>query len=434
MTCIASVVASSCAPNADPPPDAGVDPVDCGDPPTGAGTEHGSSIEDESWTADGSPHVLPFDTSIYGTLTLESCALVQIAGARAIDVRGALIGRPGVRIESADASPFATIRLVGGTLDLEGVVIENGGDPRNTIPYLAGALDLSSPAGPATDAVARLRDVSVRGSASNGIVVHDGGGFSDDSANLIITGSAAFPISIWSRAAGTLPTGDYSGNATDEILLPATAVNEGIAEDTTFHARGVPYRVGHDTSSGDLRVQAVTGELATLTIEPGVTLRFKAGAVMHVEQASGADPARGALIANGTANAPIVFTSAAADPQPGDWLGVWFGLVPSASNALSNARVEYAGGASATGSDSCLLPPAVINDAAIRVRGPVGTSFVTDTVIVDSASNGIDRGFRSDSKPSFLGTNTFTNVAGCTETWPRDDDGACPDPVPCPAG
>ncbi|MBI1948329.1 MAG: hypothetical protein HYS27_21760 [Deltaproteobacteria bacterium] len=427
---VAALALAACPPPVEPPPD----DVDCGPEPTGDGTEHGGSVDaDETWGADGSPHLLPYDTAIYATLTLDTCAVVKIAAGHFLTVRGgALVGKPGARIVARDAEPFAAIGLVGGTMDLEGVVIEGGGDPLNTLPYLAGTLDLTGAAGPATQAVARLVDVEVRDSASNGIVVRDGGGFTDDSRDLVVTGAAQFPVSIWARAVGTLPTGTYTGNATDEILLPALAGNEAIVESTTMHARGVPYLVGHETSLGDLRVQAVDG-VATLTIEAGVTLRFKRGAVLHVEQATSTDdPARGALIARGTEDAPIVFTSAEASPAPGDWLGIWYGLAPSATNVIDYARVEYAGGASVSGSDSCVDPPEVVNDAAIRVRGPVAASFVTNTTIANSASNGIDRGFRSDTKPSFLPSNSFSGVAKCTETYPRDVSGACPDPVPCP--
>ena len=43
----------------------------------------------------------------------------------------------------------------------------------------------------------------------------------------------------------------------------------------------------------------------------------------------------------------------------------------------------------------------------------------------------LDRGWRDDLTVDMLETNTF-DVAGCTQTWSRLDDGSCPDPVPCP--
>jgi len=74
----------------------------------------------------------------------------------------------------------------------------------------------------------------------------------------------------------------------------------------------------------------------------------------------------------------------------------------------------------------------VPNDAAIRLLGGEPASvFITNTEIMMSGFHGIDRGFRSDSKPSFLPTNNIV-VAACRETYPRDISGACPATIPCP--
>ena len=100
------------------------------------------------------------------------------------------------------------------------------------------------------------------------------------------------------------------------------------------------------------------------------------------------------------------------------------------TNKIDYARVEYAGGASSSGSDACNTPGT--NDAAIRIFGLPSGAFVTNTTIAYSAGHGIDRGWRDDAKPDFLATNTFTDIAICKQTYPRDTNGACPTPVPCP--
>ena len=48
----------------------------------------------------------------------------------------------------------------------------------------------------------------------------------------------------------------------------------------------------------------------TLTIEPGVTVKFDSGKVLEVE---------GMLVARGTSSDKITFTSSAASPAAGDW-------------------------------------------------------------------------------------------------------------------
>jgi hypothetical protein len=61
-------------------------------------------------------------------------------------------------------------------------------------------------------------------------------------------------------------------------------------------------------------------------------------------------------------------------------------------------------------------------------------TIVTNTTFFQSATNGIDRGWRHNLMPSFVASgNTFTGVALCNETFPRDMNGACPsDPAPGP--
>jgi hypothetical protein len=409
--------------------------------PTGAGTMHNSIMADETWTAAASPHVLPYDTTIYATLTIEPCAVVRIGAGKTVTVSpGRIIAKGTEQHPIAFApldpnAPWASIRaFAGGALDFEWVGLLGGGDPLNTSPQLAGALDLRADQAKPPAEVLHADHLLIQDSASNGIYMHESGGFSAASTGVVITGSKGNPIHTWSNLAGTIPTGNYTGNAVDEILLSAMGLQEGIANwDVTFHDRGVPYHVGHNTSGGTLRVGTNPGTaVATLTIEPNVTLRFKKGGDIEIEHFSGMTPASGALIAVGEAGKPITFTSAEAAPAAGDWLGMLFGSVADPATRLDNVIVQYAGGASTSGSDSCMYPNTPINDAAIRITGEPAAQFITNTQILDSGTNGIDRGFRSDIKPDFAPTNTFLRVAGCTETYPRDISGACPTTVPCP--
>jgi len=75
---------------------------------------------------------------------------------------------------------------------------------------------------------------------------------------------------------------------------------------------------------------------AKVTIEPGVTLRFAPRAALGI----GALKA-GTLIAQGTAEAPIVFTSAG-DKVAGAWSGIVI-MSQSHRSRLENAVIEYAG-------------------------------------------------------------------------------------------
>ena len=120
-------------------------------------------------------------------------------------------------------------------------------------------------------------------------------------------------------------------------------------------------------------------------------------------------------------------------PAAGDWWGIWFGDVPTAISKIDQAHVEYAGGTSATGSGSCADNSEVNNDAAIRIFGVPSSEFVTNTTILSSKTNGIDRGWRSDSPTvEFLPMNTFTDVALCKQTFAPSAANVCPMAVPCP--
>jgi hypothetical protein len=444
---------SSDSPKAPSPggPDAAT-PIDGGSTPTPEGgtgcskgtgpTTHSGSVGSETWTAATSPHVLVADTSVTGTLTIEPCAEVQIAAAKSFTFGSAakLIAtgtadKP-IHIGKKDDAAFASIRAAnGGTVQLAYVTVDGGGDPQNSIPDIAGMIDLQGiDQGQPTQPIITVDHVTLSGSKSNGIVLHDGAGFASGSNALTITGSAQYPINIWSRAVDGVPTGTYTGNTHDEIVLPATGGNEAIRDDATMHNRGAPYLIGTSTSQGTLYVaKGPAGGLATLTIEAGVTIKVKKGGVVSIEPSVGTTPATGALIAVGTAAAPIVFTSAEATPAAGDWLGVYFGLTPAATDKMDHVHVDYAGGASTSGGAACNVPPVgKMNDAAIRIFGPPASEFVTNTTISHSAAHGIDRGW-TGTATDFAPTNTFVDIARCTESYPRALTApACPATVPCP--
>lgn len=400
-----------------------------------------SSDPDQVWTADQSPHLLPFDTTIYKTVTIEPCAEVLIGEGKTVTVRGKLIAegtasKP-IHIGASEAGkPFASIHTLGAaTIRLAHTTINGGGAPLNTFPYLAGTLNLQGDTLQPTQEALFVDHVTIEGSASNGLVLHDNAGFAAGSNALVVKGSAAHPLSIFARSVGGIPAGDYTGNTNDTILLPTTSGNEAITETTTLHERGVPYLVGHATSDGDLRVEPGANQPpVTLTIEPGVIMKFKRDGIFRVAVFASTTPARASLVAVGTAEKKIIFTSGEATPAAGDWHGLRFGDVPTATNHVEHVRVEYAGGATVSGSDSCPDNNELMNDAAIRISGEPPSQFITQTTILASATNGIDRGYRSLVQLDFLPTNTFTDVALCNQTLPKDPNGACPAPanVPCP--
>jgi hypothetical protein len=413
-------------------------PSECAAPTAGPTMHPGNNVEaDEVWTADGSPHLVPYDFTIHARVEIEPCAVVQLGERLTLTVGdgGELVAEgtatERITFERMGAEPWTTIRLIGGTASFAHALLDGGGRSTAATVDLTGALLVAGRSGATTpDPTLAVSHVEIRGAQGAGVRLESLGAFTADSEELTITEGAAHPISAAATVLGTIPSGSYTGNADDQIVL-TTANAETVFVDATMHDRGVPYFVGLPGQPADLRVQANDDGLATLTIEPGVELRFQSGGVLTVQQLAVDEAATGALVAVGTADDPIVMTSAAASPAAGDWLGVHFGGVLAGASRMQHVRVEYAGGASTTGSSSCPYEGDTIAEAAIRIFGVPSGAFITDTEIVASAGHGIDRGWRDDFIVDLVPTNSF-DIAGCTQTWPRDSDGVCPDPVPCP--
>jgi hypothetical protein len=409
-------------------------------PPTGAGTTHGSINAAETWSEAGSPHIVPFDISVAAPLTIQECAVVRIVKSGTITVTsgGSLVangapGRPVTFEATVAGKAWASIRNLGGTLSLTHAVLTGGGDPLSTNPAYAGVLHMQS-SGPTGSF--HVDDVEIAGSLSQGVYINGSIGFDDSSQNLRVHGSAGYPVHVYARVIGSVPSGDYTGNATGRDAIAIAGSGGPVVDAQTMHNRGVPYHVGSGADSGRMDVNSqVAGQTAVLTIEPGVTVQFPPGGTLNIEPGTGTAASKGALIAIGSPQpgGTIVFTSdRGAASAAGDWLGVAFGGAIDPRTTMQYARVEFAGGASLSGSNSCPYPGVPINDAAIRIFGPPLNQFVTNTEVRSSARFGIDRGWRADVQPDFLASNTFTAVASCKETTPRTFDGVCPASVPCP--
>lgn len=412
--------------------------------PTGAGTTHasGNVADDEIWSVADSPHIVNVGTGVAAgaTLTIEPCATVLLGDNVTITVRGTLVAegtdtRP-ILIGAVDpAKPWAQIRaLAGGRLRFVWTTLKDGGNPGNTPPHLFGMLDVRGDQYLAPQEVLHVDQVHVVGSRSVGVLLREGGGFSQASTWLMVENAAVVPVSLWASLATNLPVGDYKENPRPEIQLHGAGGFDAVTRDTILRSRGVPYRVGAPGGTPELRVgPGADNTLATLTIEAGTTIRFEAGGSLHVEYSAGTNPATAALVAEGTAQDPVVFTSAAASPAPGDWIGLRFGQVPSPANRLEHVRIEYAGGHTTSGSSSCPHPIETERyRAAIRIfSGQPAASFLINSTIIDSAGHGVERGWRGG-LVDFLPTNTFTRVAWCQQTFPGDANGSCQADPPCP--
>ncbi|CAN99285.1 putative secreted protein [Sorangium cellulosum So ce56] len=418
--------------------------------PRGPTVHSGDRIaDDETWTAEGSPHIVESFVEITeaARLTVEPCAEVQFAENAGIGVayigegqEGALIAegteeRP-IRLAGKDGARWVGVLVQApGTATLRHVTIEGAsGDSPDGEASLVIHGDMTMP----VKKPVLVDHVTIKDSISHGVEVNRMAGFADGSTELVVTGSGleqpAYPLVVSEHALDSIPTGQYTGNARDEIRVideGAGRAASGIQTDATVRDRGVPYIIGSSEGATLIVGGTLDGSVAKLTIEPGVVLRFVRGASLSVELFSTEDPATGVLHAVGTPDKPIVFTSAEESPAAGDWMGIWFGSVFQPENRIEHARIEYAGSETHSILLTCNEPG--IHEGGVILTTPPPSQFIQHTTFAHITGHGVHRGWRGPSAPDFADTNTFEDLTGCAVSTPPDEDLYCPEPPPtCP--
>jgi hypothetical protein len=135
-------------------------------------------------------------------------------------------------------------------------------------------------------------------------------------------------------------------------LFCQTEISGIISSDTTLSLSYSPYVV-----TGNIMVNST----ATLTIEPGVELRFEKSVGMLIN---------GDLVARGTQDKYIIFTSNQNMPHKGDWSCLKFAL--SSGSVLEYCIIEYAGNKGNNGTVILENSYPYINHSIIRNGGTCG--------------------------------------------------------------
>ncbi|MET0286060.1 MAG: hypothetical protein ABW352_16385 [Polyangiales bacterium] len=391
----------------------------------------GDLTRDEVWTAAGSPHVL--QSTLYvsagAKLTVEPCAVVRIApDAKLIvedDTRGGTLDARGtalrpIRFEGLNGRWGQLLVRAPGTATLaHTTLVEGGGGDAKNGSTLRAVGDGELP----SDPILTVDHVTVRGA----VRLDQAATFAAGSTALTISESSSYPLEVGELALGSIPSGSYTGNAIDSILIDVQVVSgqPGVQESATLHDRGVPYQVGLEDDFDDLIVGSPDGATpATLTIEPGVTLKFRAGTVLEVMHHVGTErPSNGVLRALGSADKPVVFTSARPTPAAGDWQGLWFDGVAQAANKLDHVRIEYTGADCGCSFVTCTRDVSEYEGAILLEEPPYG-AFLTNSVIAHGSGHGVVQGY-DGSAFDWTSSNTFAELAGCVTTSPRELGGQC---------
>jgi Right handed beta helix region len=160
-------------------------------------------------------------------------------------------------------------------------------------------------------------------------------------------------------------------------VMPQTSIAAGsITTDTVWS--------GTVTLSGTTVVE----KGATLTVEPGTTVRFNRGKPDEEGLAQSGILVYGRLIAKGGPNARISFTSAAEKPAPGDWGEIK--IIKSAGSGFTGCDFSYGGWGIHTHDNVLrILECTFANNSFGGVRGKGG-----EVEIADCTFRGMDLGIR----------------------------------------
>jgi len=189
-----------------------------------------------------------------------------------------------------------------------------------------------------------------------------------------------------------------------------------IASSGTWVKQGVAYVV-----TGDITVRhsslSYGDKAATLSIEPGVEIRFEPGTGLYVGKSyySYSGQSRGyygSLTVQGTEVSPVIFTSNAASPAPGDWKGIHYREhTDDNKNIVERCVIEYGGH---THDANLYLDKAnaTITSSIIRRGSGRGVYFSGSTSTItgsDITANGTHGIYLSTSTIAILGNNIAAN-------------------------
>jgi len=410
--------------------------------PTGAGVEHrGDITTDQVWKASEGVHRIDSTVRILANVTIEACARVELSSSGQIEVGSTSV--PGklvtagtleggklspVLIGAKDpAKPWGAMVVSGlASLDMSYTVV-SGGDAPGTQQNGGGQIRVFGESSPSKSGLPKVSKqvrsnwLLVEGAQSYGVQMLYYAGFTDDSTGLAVRKTKGAALKMEVGAVQALPPAlHFSGNTSDEVFVDQSWSG---TLDHTYRALGVPYRV-----MATVYLQPIEdGAPAKMTVEPGVTLRFDNGRNTSGITVGATDKRQGVVVAKGTADKPIKFTSAKAAPAPGDWMGFYFRYYPTSGHAFEHVTFEYAGAQSGAVGFGCGPKD---NDATILILNERPTeSWVKNCTFKNGGGEtGIVLGWTSDeSGPDFKATNTFESMPQCSVSrWRTKATNGCP--------
>ncbi|MBN2614215.1 MAG: right-handed parallel beta-helix repeat-containing protein [Bacteroidales bacterium] len=218
------------------------------------------------------------------------------------------------------------------------------------------------------------------------------------------------------------PTNVYTEPGNYDVTLTVTASNGNTAKKTlpltiiqasTTEHSGV---IDTDETWGE-GIHVITGSVyvsgATLTIMPGAIVKFNEGTSLFIGQGD----ASSALIADGTSDKRIKFTSSSSAPSAGDWDRIEFGKSATNTSSLKYCDISYGGGFSNTSAMILVASTSVtIENCSISDSYSEGINIEPEGFFESFINNEITdcAGFAIDLFPnavSSIGTNNYITSA-----------------------
>jgi hypothetical protein len=286
-----------------------------------------SSLTSGTWTAAGIPYVLedPLGLSIQ-SLTIEPGTVVKLLNFAELDIQGG-----GLTAEGTAAQPIIFTSLLDDTV---GGDTNGDGSLRAPSPGDWRWIDLSP------GATNRLRHLDVR-YAATGISIGSGSTTLHDSSFSNLSGA---PVELRVDAYPDL-AGLTAVECAVNGIQPVNGMYWGNVDRGTWPDAGIPYVFLSDFLFGDLGGPG--GIVGGITLAPGVVMKL--GNVARFGM-------WGTLIADGTPEKPVVFTSirddtvagdtngdgSATSPSTGDWGAIHLFDHNSGAHSFRNTQIRYA--------------------------------------------------------------------------------------------
>jgi hypothetical protein len=354
----------------------------------------GLLYSDLTLTKACSPYVIQSTVVVYpgATLTVEPATVLLFGRGNSLDVQGGRLDARGTQSDpivfdaySANPSPGDWYDLEFGihptcpTSQLRFVTIRNCG----AAPAASGCVYISNL--PSTKVV-ELDAVTISRSAGHGVIAWGIADFSIKNSTFRDIPKEAFAVSLPATQFNAIGSGNDFGGAAVNIKGGTLSGN------TSWSAPGTDIVVTGSISTGWVV------EPMLFSLGPGMKFLFARNTGILVDGLT-------RFAVRGTADAPVVFSSLASTPKPGDWAGITVvgGGDVRAINA-SYAVIEFAGGGD-TGPRGGLF-----------LNGPLVEAVITDSVIRQNAGQGIYLSCGAQTLPVLSGTTFEANASDIHQT------------------